>query len=332
MSSKLFRFQILLLASLILAAGAAAQDADAKPASLPLTTTLAKNYPVITIESPCAKATGKTGNCKAVVTREEFEELVNAINPRMIKLERHQLAQNYAKMLALENEALRDGLDKKPEMQALLRYVRASALGGLAYRQVLREAGDNSPERVEKFYKANQASYDRYTLQRLVIPLIKQQSAAKSLENISEAESTNASAGEMKALAEKMHTRAAAGEDFAALQKEIFQQAGIQGDPNVEVPDVMRGTLSTEQNQVFDLAPGAISPVISDATGYYVYKLVSKRTPPLDAVREQVAIEMANQRSASELKRIENAKINETYFEKYDPPAPDPNEPEVDDD
>lgn len=312
---------------MMLPVAAAAQDADAKPVSLPLTTTLAKDYPVITVNSPC-----KTGTCKSVITREEFEELVNAINPRMIKLERHQLAQNYARMLALENEAMRDGLDKKPEMQALLRYVRASALGGLAYRQVVREAGDNSPEKVEKFYQANQASYDRYTFQRLFIPPVKQQREAKSLESISDTENVNASTGEMKQLAEKMHARAAAGEDFKVLQKEIFDQAGIKGDPSVDISDVMRGTLSAEQNQVFDLAPGAISPLISDATGYYVYKVVSKRTPPFDAVGEQVKIEMANKRTATELKRIENAKINEAYFEKYDPPPPNPNEPEVDDD
>ena len=327
MSSKLFCSPILFLAFLVLSAVAYAQDADAKPVSLPLTTTLAKDYPVITVNSPC-----KTESCKSVITREEFEELVNAINPRMIKLERHQLAQNYAKMLALENEALRDGLDKKPEMQALLRYVRASALGGGAYRQVVREAADNSPKQVEEFYKANQASYERYTLQRLVIPLVKQQRDAKSLESVADADNASASAGEMKALAEKMHARATAGEDFGALQKEIFQQSGIQGDPNVEVSDVMRGTLSAEQNQVFDLAPGAVSPVISDATGYFVYKLVSKRTPTFDAVSEQVAIEMSNKRSTAELKRIENVKVNEAYFEKYDPPAPNPNEPEVDDD
>ncbi len=326
-----FKFFSLFLFTVALLPAAQAQenkaDAEREPVALPLTTTLAKDYPVITVTSPC-----KTGTCQSVITREEFEELVNAINPRMIKLERHQLAQNYAKMLALESEALRHGLDKKPEMQALLRYVRASALGGGAYRQVLREAGDNSPEQVEKFYKANQASYDRYTFQRLFIPVVKQQREAKSLENISDAENANASAGEMKALAEKMHTRAAAGEDFKLLQKEVFDQAGIKGDPSVDISDVMRGTLSAEQNQAFDLAPGTISSIISDATGYYVFKVVAKRTPPFEAVREQVAIEMANKRSGTELKRIENAKINEAYFEKYDPPAPNPNEPEVDDD
>jgi hypothetical protein len=270
--------------------------------------------------------------CKTVITREEFEELIDAINPRMIKLERHQLAENYGKMLALENDALRRGLDKKPEMQALLRYVRASALGGGAYRQVLREAGENEPEQVEKFYKENQASYDRYTLQRLFIPAVKQQRQAKSLETISEQEDGAKSLKEMKALAENMRGRAVAGEDFTKLQKEAFQQSGIQGDPAVEVTDVMRGALPKDHNQVFDLTAGTTSPVIEDATGYYIYKMVSKRTPDLDSVREQVAIEMENQRTAAAMKKIETVKVNENYFEKYDPPAPNPNEPEVDDD
>src|SRR5258708_22026581 len=111
---------------------AAKADADRAPAALPSTRTLAKDYPVITVETACMKAaTGKAAasQCKTVITREEFEELVDAINPRMIKLERHQLAENYGKMLALENEALRRGLDKKPEMKALLRYVKTSPLG-----------------------------------------------------------------------------------------------------------------------------------------------------------------------------------------------------------
>lgn len=333
MSSKLIRSQILFLSSLLmLGAAAYAQDADAKPVTLPLTTTLARDYPVITVQSDCPKAAPKAGGCKTVITRQEFEELVNAINPRMIKLERRQLAQNYGKMLALENDALRHGIDKKPEMQALLRYVKASALGGGAYRQVLHEAAENSGEDIEKFYKANQASYDRYTMQRLFIPMVKQQGEAKSLETIAAEDDRAASAKEMKALAEKMQARAAAGEDFAALQKEIFQQSGITGEPSVEVADVMRGALPKEHNQVFDLPPGKASGLIVETNGYYVYKVISRRTPALATIREQVTIELENKRTAAALKKIENVTVNDAYFEKYDAPAPNPNEPEVDDD
>ncbi len=341
MFPKLWSVQFLLLTALLMPARA--QEADAKgaadgaSAALPSTRTLARDYPVITVANACPRTAGKTvtkpgSDCKTVITREEFEELVNAVNPRMIKVERRQLAQNYGRMLALENEALREGIDKKPEMQALLRYVRASALGGGAYRQVLREAGENSEAEVEKFYQANQSSYERYTLQRLFIPMVKQQRQAKSLEEVSADDGRAASAEEMKALAGKMRVRAAAGEDFIALEKEIFQQSGLSGEPNVLMEDLMRGTLPKDHNQVFELSPGGVSALIVDANGYYVYKVISKKTPAFPTIREQVAIEMENKRTAAALKKIENVKVNDTYFEKYDPPAPNPNEPEVDDD
>jgi len=335
MSLRLLSVQSLLVIAMLAVAPAqetaARADAESAPAALLSTRTLAKDYPVITVDKPCMKA-GKTATCTTVITRAEFEELVDAINPRMIKIERRQLADNYGKMLALENEALRKGLDKTPEMQALLRYVRASALGGGAFRQVQREVAKNDPEEVEKYYKENQASYDRYTLKRIFIPLTKQSREAKSLETVADHDDLSASAKEMKALAETMQARAAAGEDFARLQKEIFQQAGIQGDPAVDFSDMMRGALPREHAEVFDLAAGATSRVIKDGSGYYVYKVISRSAPALDAIREQVAIEMGSKRSEAALRKIETVKVNENYFEKYDPPAPDPNEPEVDDD
>ena len=312
-----------------------AKEAEAALPTLPLTTTLPRTYPVITVQSDCPKSGSKAAaktetQCKTVITRAEFEELVNAVNPRMIKSERKQLAQNYARMLALSNEASNRGIDKRPEVQALLRYVRASALSSALYKQVLRTANAHSEEDVEKYYRAHTSEYDRYTFVRLFIPSIKQGPVAtpQTVNNIDE----QASAPEMKALAEKMHARAVAGEDFAALQKEVFAQAGIKSEPSVEVPDVQRGSMSAEVNQIFDLAQGAVSPIIADASGYNIYKLVSKQTAPLESVREQVAIEMENQRSAESLKKIENINVNDSYFDKYDTPPPSADEPEVDDD
>ena len=96
----------------------------------------------------------------------------------------------------------------------------------------------------------------------------------------------------MKTLAEKMHARALAGEDFVALQKEAAAQSGIKSEPNVEVSDVLKGTLPAEENQIFDLTPGGVSAIIPEPSGYCIYKLVSKQTPPLDSIRDQVSIEI----------------------------------------
>jgi len=308
----------------------AARAEDAKPAALPSTRTLARNFPVITVENVCPKAAPRAGGCKTVITREEFEDLVEAVNPRMTKSDRQQLAQNYGRMLALEGEALRRGIDKKPQMQALLRYVRASALGGGAFRRVVREASENSEAAEEKYYKEHQASFERYTLERLFIPAIKQQvQQAKPLERD---DGDEAALAEMKTLAEKMRAQAAAGEDFAALEKEIAQQSGLPTAPAVEINDVLPGTLAKEHNQVFDLPAGSVSAMIADGNGFYVYKVMGKKAPEFESIRQQVKVELENHRAAAELKKIEHVTVNDTYFEKYDPPVPNPNEPEVEDD
>lgn len=333
-----FILEIPLIVAAIVA-GVQAQEpkaADAALPNLPLTTSLPRSYPVITVQSDCPKAASKAAGkaetrCKTVITRAEFEELVNAINPRMIKQERQQLAQNYGRMLALSNEALNRGIDKRPEMQALLRYVKASALGGALYKQVLRSANAHSDEDVEQYYRAHVSEFDRYNFQRLFIPATRQGQPATPDALAVETDDTS-TAAEMKSLAEKIHVRAVAGEDFVALQKEAFQQGGIQSEPNVEVSDLSRGSLPAEDNQVFDLKPGAVSPTISGPTGYTIYKLISKQTPPFESVKDQVSIEMENHSSQDALRKIENIKINDRYFEKYDAPAANTDEPEVDDD
>jgi parvulin-like peptidyl-prolyl isomerase len=322
----------LLFAAFSLKAGAqAAEESEKALPVLPLTTTLPRTYPVITVQSDCPKTAKTKGRCKTVVTRAEFEELVNAINPRMIKVERQQLAQTYGRMLALSNEALNRGIEKKPEMQALLRYVRASALGGALYKQVLRTANTHSEEDVEKYYHAHASDFDRYSFQRLFIPATKQ-GESPTPDAIAYNTNQPSTAGEMKALAENMHARAVGGEDFLALQKEAFAQSGIKSEASVDVADVVRGSLPAEDNQAFDLAPGAVSAIITSPTGYTIYKLISKQTPPLKSIEDQVSIEMENRHSEKALKEIENITVNNSYFEKYDTPAPDPNEPEVDND
>lgn len=85
----------------------------------------------------------------------------------------------------------------------------------------------------------------------------------------------------------------------------------------------------------FALAPGAVSAVLPDDSGFYIYKLVSKQTPEFKSIREEVVLRMQTQTVNEALKKIESyakARVNEDYFNKYEPPAPNPNEPDVDND
>jgi hypothetical protein len=60
-------------------------------------------------------------------------------------------------------------------------------------------------------------------------------------------------------LAESLRARAAAGEDFAKLQKEAFEAAGMKMDsPTVTMPKVRRTGLPPAHAAVFDLKVGEV--------------------------------------------------------------------------
>ncbi|MBZ5599730.1 MAG: peptidyl-prolyl cis-trans isomerase [Acidobacteriia bacterium] len=342
MSRKVLLFAFLFTLMLVLPGSSTAQEPQADTSvtatPLPLTSTLPRSYPVITVQGVCpasqpgGKSAAKSG-CPIVVTRAEFEELVDALDPKMLKRDRHDLARNYGQLLALSQEAIRKGMDKEPRVKALVRYSQITALASAVSKEIYRDQVSASPEQMEKYYQTHKATFDAYTFQRLFIPREKQ-GETLSLDDAAKADSPSTEAA-MKALAESMHARALAGEDFVTLQKEVFTAASIKSEPNVNMENIGRGSLPKEQNEIFDLAPGKISSLLTDNTGYYIYKLVSKQTPAFDSVREQVQVSMLNQGTTeafAQIQKLSQATVNETYFDKYDTPPPNPNEPDVDTD
>jgi hypothetical protein len=242
----------------------------------------------------------------------------------MTKPERRELAKNYGQVLALAQEAMRRGLDKKPRTQAALRYSRLNILAHAMSVEIYREASDASPEAIEKYYVSHKTDFELYSVERIFIPR-ERQGQTKPLDETQQGNSPS-SEGEMKILAEGTYARALAGDDFTALQEKVFQAAGINSQPAVGL-EIGRGTLPAAQHEVLDLAPGKVSSLLTEAAGYYIYKMVSKRTPAFDSIREQVEIKRTNHATAEAMNRIQKqaqAKVNDAYFDKYDPPPPDP--------
>ena len=91
----------------------------------------------------------------------------------------------------------------------------------------------------------------------------------------------------MTKLAAGLRARAAKGEDPDKLQKEAYVAAGLPGNaPSTKMEKVRRTTLPANHQAVMDLKPGEVSEVISDPnSGHYIYKLVSKETLSVDAVK-----------------------------------------------
>jgi hypothetical protein len=352
MSRKWISFPSLFIVSLMLIASSGVlaggqSEPESKPAKsdtpapLPSTATLPKNYPVITIQTPCPKPAASSkapakSNCKVTVSREDFEALVNALNPSMVKGERRILAATYGKALALSQEASRRGLDRDPRLQAQLRYSRLILLANAMGKEIYKDSLASPAEDAEKYYATHKALFERFTFDRIYVPLEKRSAPPKSADTTAALEQgSELSQKEMKELAAQVYARAVAGEDFAMLQREVFKAAEIATDPNIKVEDLRRGDLSDVQNVIFDLEPGKISALLSDETGYFIYKMVSRQVPPFQTVKPQVTVRMQNDKSAdavSTIEKLSKAQVNDAYFDKYDPPPPSANEPDMDTD
>jgi parvulin-like peptidyl-prolyl isomerase len=121
----------------------------------------------------------------------------------------------------------------------------------------------------------------------------------------------------MKTLAEEIHARTVAGADFQTLQKEVLATANLRESGQANLGNVTREQLRRTHRGVFDLKPGEVSAVLEDPEGYYIYKLLSKRVPPLEGFKGEAKTALQKRRMEAWLKSITGAAqvtLNQQYF------------------
>ena len=296
--------------------------ADTKPA--PEASNVPPDAAVITIQGLCDNPPAdktKASDCKTVITRTEFEKVVDALSPNMAPPARRQLASRYAMGLMMAHEAHRMGIDQGPRFEELLRIARVQ-VATQQLGQTLQERASQVPDKdIENYYRNNSAAYEEASLERIFVPKTKQMPATPTKVKLTEAETKKRQQdGEaaMKTEAEALRTRAAAGEPFSKLQDEAFQFAGLKAKPpSPSMGKVRRSNLPPSQTVVMDLKPGAVSALISDPTGFFIYKMGEKDTIPLEKVREEIRGTLRAQRMQDSMQTIQQSatpELNEKYF------------------
>jgi peptidyl-prolyl cis-trans isomerase C len=295
------------------------------------------NAAVLTITGVCASqakapAANASADCKTVITKAEFEKLANALAPNATPQQKKQLAGVLPRMMAMSNEAKERGMDQSEQYTTTMEFVKMQVLSQQLQRKLQEEAADISDEDIQKYYKDNPDAFEQYNLDRIFVPRAKQVEAeadddeknekltAQQKKAKEDAEQSKKQDNEkaMTYLAEKLRTRAASGEDIAKLQKEAFDAAGMKIEaPTVNLPSVRRTGLPQAHTVVFDLKPGEVSQVISDAGGHYIYKMNSKTTMPLDQAKTEIKGRLQNDRMREKTEKL-NASFssvsNEAYF------------------
>ncbi len=314
------------LAYLLLGSLAAAQTATpsapkaAKPAakaSASSTPAKAADPAVITISGICRQAPAvKTAECKTIVTQTEFESAVNAIQPNLPAAQRRQLAEKYGMAVALAEKAHTMGLDKGPAFEENLKLARLQVAARAAGEALQKKAMEVSDKDITDYYGKNTAAFEQVDLQRIFIPKTKKTDAPEEKSGADAAKQPAPQPESMEKTADEIHTRAAAGEDFAKLQTEALATAGNKAPaPSVTMGKVRRTMLPVTHASVFELKPGTVSSVISDQTGFFIYKVQSKETLPLDKVRDEIRSTLQNQQVRDSMGAIQQSlSFNDQYF------------------
>jgi parvulin-like peptidyl-prolyl isomerase len=228
--------------------------------------------------------------------------------------QRRILAQQYVELLVIANAAEKAGIEKEPRVQEQMRLSKLQILA-TSYSREMQQKEEEVPEAdIERYYKENASRYEEAKLLRIYVPM----------EAPAEGKPPDVAAS--KALAEKIQQRAAAGEDFDKLQKEAFTATKSKGTPPpVDIGERRRGTLPPKQeNGVFDLKLGEVSPALEEASGFYIYKVVSKDQLPMDKVRGEIKSMVAREHMREKMEQLRTSvqpTFNDAYFGKEPPPV-----------
>jgi hypothetical protein len=304
---------------------AVAPDEDDKPVPPPPSAAkIAPDAAIMTIKGLCPKATEKAGKisgdgCQTVITRDEFEKVARAIQPSLSPVVKKQLLALYPRLLIMSREAEARGLDKEDYFQQMFEFARMQILTQQLTRRIQDDAGKIPENEITDYYDKNPETFKQYTLQRIFVPKAKQEPPPpQKLGEEAEKEREKNAELEMTKLAETLRARAAAGESFAALQKEAYQFGGLKSNPpNASMGKMRRTGLPPGHEAAFALKPGEVSQLVNDAGGHYIYKLDSSDMETLADARGEIHSLLQSQRLHAMMDKIQGpftTETNDDYF------------------
>jgi hypothetical protein len=324
---------------------APADNSAAVPPEAPVITVLgvcpAQTKPAAAKGTAAAPATAakapatKTGaaDCKTVITKAEFEKLASAVAPNVTPQVKKQLAGVLPRFIGMSSEAKKRGLDKTAQFEETVKFAKMQILTSELQRKIQEEAAKVPPAEIDKYYKEHSDAFEQFNVDRLFVPRTKQAESeakeedekdeklsdeAKKAKEAEEKAKTDEAEQAMSKLAESLRARAAAGEDFAKLQKEAFEAAGMKIEsPTVNLPSVRRTGLPPGHTAVFELKVADVSQVISDSGGHYIYKVNSKDHLTLEQATNEIRSKLQNDRTREMMDKVNNSfkvETNEMYF------------------
>lgn len=232
---------------------------------------------MVTLDGLCDnQAAG--GACKTEITKKQIDEIAAAVAPDSPPAAKQRLAVVLAQVLVMSHAAEKAGVAERPDVQAAMRFTRMNVLAQMYVRDLQNQSKEIPAAQIESYYKEHSASFEEAKISRLYIPKTNP-SDNKPIDQ----KTAKAEADKLRAPA------AAAGSDLKKLQDQAYSDLGIKGTaPTTDMGMVRRENMPPEQAKVFDLKPGEVSDLVDLPGGYFLFKVESKSTLPLDSAKPEI--------------------------------------------
>lgn len=275
---------------------------------------VAATQAVITVHGVCERESPQAqptpDSCVTVVSREQFETLMKALNPTGQALSaeaRRGLAKTYADYLAVEAAARKSGLEDTPEFRKVMEWNRLRAIADLYRYNLEQKYRAPADAEVEAYYHQHLGDYEKVTLARVLVP--RQNAAAPDKDAFDK---------KARSVADAAQLRAVKGDDPAQIQKDAYARLGIALPPSTELGSRRRSELVPEEaTELFSLKEGEVSQVEKEAQSYVIYKVLRREVMPLTDVKAEVARGLYKERFKAAMKSALDAvpaEFNEQYF------------------
>lgn len=249
------------------------------------------------------------------VTKKEYEEFIAALPPQ-IQAEangpnKRKVAEQYAELRLMAEEARKRKMDQTPAVKAQLAFQQDQALASILFRELQNEVKVDDAA-LKAYYDSHKGEYEQAKAKHILIRFTGSRVPVREGQKELSDSDALAKAVEIKKKLE-------AGGDFAALAKSESDDTGT-GAQGGDLGTFGRGQMVPEfETAAFAQPIGKVGDPVRSAFGYHLIVVDNRDAKPLAEMKEQIEKSLRPDLAKKEIesiKKVSLISVDEGYFGK----------------
>jgi len=242
------------------------------------------------------------------VTRAQFEELLSALaengKPAATAAARRQVAEQFAELMSLAQEARKRKLDQSPGVKQMIGIQTDQVLANSLAKELSEAKPDEAA--AHAFYNSHKNEYEQATASHILIRFKGSQVPLKpNQKDLTEEEAL--------AKAQDLRKKLAAGGDFAATAKAESDDTG-SGANGGALGTFPHGQMVPQFDQaVFTLPVGQISEPVKTQFGYHIIKVEKRTSKSFEEAKPDIGKQMGKD-AFDAIRKNTPVKLDDKYF------------------